>query len=204
MVALYYCLYSNLQFAAGLCINDSKSNFSDEDDYSFVLDSSRHETEFIQEYKDPLQELGISLTFLANNGPAYWAAVDPIRRSLAADLLVFGLLMVVALILAVFLYVMQRKRDYAILRALGVPVKQANGQLISAPAFVGRTRDHPGWASLLELCINPGQSLPIHPADASRGLSFRRPQSLLPGRFVRSHFPSPGIVFLAGCVFHWP
>jgi ABC-type lipoprotein release transport system permease subunit len=105
--------------------------------YSFVLDSSRHEAEFLQTYKDPLQALGIRLTFLTNNGPAFWAAVDPIRRSLAADLLVFGLLLVVALILAVFLYAMARKRDYAILRALGVPKKQANGQLLLPLLLLG-------------------------------------------------------------------
>jgi ABC-type antimicrobial peptide transport system permease subunit len=111
--------------------------YVNEDDYSFVLDSSRHETEFLQAYKDPLEKLGITLTFLANNGHAYWAAVDPIRRSLAADLLVFGMLMVVALILAVFLYVMARKRDYAILRALGVPKKQANRQLVLPLLLLG-------------------------------------------------------------------
>lgn len=104
--------------------------FKYEADYSFVLDSSRNETEFIQTYKAHLLELGISLTFLENNGPAYWAAVDPIRRSLAADLLIFGLLMVVALILAVFLYVMAHRRNYAIMRALGVPASQANRQTI--------------------------------------------------------------------------
>jgi ABC-type antimicrobial peptide transport system permease subunit len=107
----------------------TQSQFNWENDYSFVLNSYRNETQFIQENKVPLQELGISLTFLPNNGQAYWDAVDPIRRSLSADLLVFGLLMAVALILAVFLYVMARKRDYAILRALGVPARQANGQL---------------------------------------------------------------------------
>jgi len=107
----------------------TQSQFNSENDYSFVLNSSRNENGFIQSYKVPLEELGISLAFLANNGPAYWAAVDPIRRSLTADLQVFSLLMIVALILAVFLYVMQGKRDYAILRALGVPKKQANRQL---------------------------------------------------------------------------
>ncbi len=115
----------------------TQNQFKGEVDYSFVLDSSRHEAEFIQAYKAPLQELGINLTILANNGPAYWAAVDPIRRSSSADLLVFGLLMVVALILAVFLYVMARKRDYAILRALGVPKKQASGQLLLPLLLLG-------------------------------------------------------------------
>ena len=107
------------------------------EEYNFVLDSSRRETGFIQAYKAPLQALGISLTFLKNNGPAFWAAVDPIRRSSSADLLVFGLLMVVALILAVFLYVTARKRDYAILRALGVPRKQASGQLLLPILLLG-------------------------------------------------------------------
>jgi ABC-type antimicrobial peptide transport system permease subunit len=107
------------------------------EEYNFVLDSSRHEAEFIQEFKDPLQALGIRLNFLPNNGPAFWAAVDPIQRSSSADLLVFSLLMVVALILAVFLYVMARKRDYAILRALGVPKKQSNGQLLLPLLLLG-------------------------------------------------------------------
>ncbi|MFA5873707.1 MAG: FtsX-like permease family protein [Anaerolineales bacterium] len=115
----------------------TQNQFKVEIDYSFVLDSSRNETGFIQAYKAPLQELGISLNFLENNGPAYWAAVDPIRRSLSADIQVFGLLMVVALILAVFLYVMARKRDYAILRALGVPKKQANRQLMLPMLLLG-------------------------------------------------------------------
>jgi ABC-type antimicrobial peptide transport system permease subunit len=115
----------------------TQNQFRYEADYSFVLDSSRNETEFIQDYKVPLQELGISLTFLENNGPAYWVAVDPIRRSLSADIQVFSLLLVVALILAVFLYLMARKRDYAILRALGVPKKQANWQLILPMLLLG-------------------------------------------------------------------
>lgn len=112
-------------------------HFSDEDNYSFVLDSSRHQTRFIEMFKAPLQELGISLTFLENNGQTYWASVDPIRRSLSADLLVFSLLMIVALIMAVFLYLMQQKRVYAILRALGVPVKQASRQLILPLLLLG-------------------------------------------------------------------
>lgn len=111
--------------------------FRDEANYSFVLKSSRDETRFTQEFKDRLQALGISLTFLPNNGPAYWAAVDPIRRSSSADALVFGLVMAVALVMAVFLYNMSHRRDYAILRALGVPIRQANGQLVLPLLLLG-------------------------------------------------------------------
>ena len=144
--------------------------YKDEDDYSFVLDSSRHETEFVQANKVPLEELGISLTFLANNGPAYWAAVDPIRVSLTADLQVFGLLMVVALILAVFLYLMARKRDYAILRALGVPKKQANRQVMLPLLLLGEIGillgGYPAWKTALSQAKASLSSLPL-PAGIS-------------------------------------
>ena len=107
-----------------------QDQFTWENDYSFILDSSRDETRFTQTYKTPLEALGIRLTFLENNGPAYWAAVDPIRRSSSAEVLVFGLLLVVALIMGVFLYLLQHKHEYAIARALGVPRKQANSQAV--------------------------------------------------------------------------
>ena len=106
-------------------------------DYSFVLDTPRNQTSFIQEYKVPLQELGISLNFLENNGPAYWAAVDPIRRSASADMLIFSLLMVVPLVMAVFLYLMAHRREFAILRGLGVPAKPTSRQLILPLLLLG-------------------------------------------------------------------
>ena len=118
-------------------ISATQDQFRWEADYSFVLDSSRHESEFVQAYKEPLQKMGISLTILENNGPAYWAAVEPILHALSADILVYGLLLVTALILAVFLYQMQRKRDYAILRALGVPIRKANAQFVRPLLLLG-------------------------------------------------------------------
>jgi ABC-type antimicrobial peptide transport system permease subunit len=117
--------------------SSTQKQFGKVADYSFVLDSSRNQNQFIQDYKEPLQALGISLTFLENNGPAYWTAVDSIRRSSSADVLVFGLLMVAALSMGVFLYMMAHRRNYAFLRALGVPVKQANGQLILPLLLLG-------------------------------------------------------------------
>ena len=148
----------------------TQSQFNKENEFSFVLNSSRNETRFIQENKAPLQALGINLTFLPNNGQAYWDAVDPIRRSLSADLLVFGLLMAVALILAVFLYVMARKRDYAILRALGVPARQANGQLVLPLLLLGGLGIITGGSSSWNYAISQAKdslsSLPL-PAGVS-------------------------------------
>jgi hypothetical protein len=145
----------------------TREQFRYELDYSFVLHSARYETEFLQAYKDPLEELGISLTFLPNNGPAYWAAVDPIRHSTSADLLVFSLLLVVVLILAVFLYVRQQKRGYAILRVLGVPAKQANRQTIWPLLLVGGPGIILGGVSSWKYAIDQAQiSLSTLPTPA--------------------------------------
>jgi hypothetical protein len=148
----------------------AQDQFRWEADYSFVLDSTRHEAEFLQTYTDPLQELGIRLTILENNGPAYWAAVDPIRSSLSADLLVFGLLMVITLILTVYLYEMQRQRDYAILRALGVPAMQANAQMIFPLLLLGELGillgGLPAWDYALDQAQTTLSTLPT-PAGVS-------------------------------------
>lgn len=114
-----------------------QDQFKYESNYNFVLDSSDHQSEFVDAFKEPLQEMGIRLTMLENNGEAYWASVTPIRRSLSSDLLVFGVLMVLAFILAVFLYQMQHKREYAILRAMGVPTRQANHQFVLPLLLLG-------------------------------------------------------------------
>ncbi len=127
-------------------------------DYSFVLDSSRHETQFIQAYKASLQSLGINLTFLPNNAPAYWAAVDPIRRSASADVLVFGLLMAVALVMAVFLYMLAHRREFAILRALGVPARQASSQLALPLLLLGGLGILAGGLASWNYALNQAES----------------------------------------------
>jgi hypothetical protein len=105
--------------------------------YSFVLDSSRHQEAFINENKEPLAELGFFLTFVDNNGTAFWASVTPLMRSALAGLMVYSLVLFVALTLAVFLYLTQRRRDYAILRALGVSRNRANRQLLLPIVLTG-------------------------------------------------------------------
>ncbi|MDX9771462.1 MAG: ABC transporter permease [Tenuifilaceae bacterium] len=132
--------------------------------YSFVLDSSRNQDAFINENRAVLAELGMEVTFSENNGATFWAAVDPLRRSAFSGLLVFTMVLVIALALVIFLYFNQRRRDYAILRALGVPKKTANRQLLLPLilfAAVGVIAGGlPAWKYTLENTASSFSSLP--------------------------------------------
>ena len=99
-------------------------------DYSFVLDSSRNQSTFINELKAPLTELGIGIVFVENNGDSFWKIVEPLRRSAFSGFLVFTLVLIVALGLVNFLYINQQRGVYAILRALGTPKKSVLFQLL--------------------------------------------------------------------------
>lgn len=170
--------------------------FRDETDYSFVLDSSRYETQFIQAYNDALQSEGISLTFLPNNGPAYWAAADPIRRSASADVLVFGLLMIIALSMAVSLYILIRKHDFAILRALGVPAKQASGQLTLPLLLLGGLGIIAGGLPSWNYTLNQVKAtLSALPTPAGVTPSAQLSPFILPGLC--------GAIFLLLAAFSW-
>ena len=122
--------------------------------YSFVLDSSQHQEAFVNQYKDALTKLGFSLDFVENNGAAFWASVTPLQRSALAGLVIYSVVLLLALVLATFLYLGQRRKDYAILRALGVPKDQANRQaslpillMGAAGVLVGGI---PAWGYALE------------------------------------------------------
>jgi ABC-type antimicrobial peptide transport system permease subunit len=132
--------------------------------YSFVLDSSRNQEAFLNENITALAELGIGINFVDNNGTAFWASVTPLRRSAISGLLVYSLVLVVALTLAVFLYLTQRRRDYAILRALGVSRNRANRQLIFPIVLTGAAGILTGgalaWENTLKKTAATFSSLP--------------------------------------------
>lgn len=105
--------------------------------YSFVLNSPQNQDAFVQENQDKLAELGIGLTFVDNNGRNFWSSVDPLRRSASVTVVVYGLVLLTALGMAVLLYLTQQRRNYAILRAFGVPERGANQQMLVPIAVIG-------------------------------------------------------------------
>ncbi len=98
--------------------------------YSFVLTDPRLQDAFIEEFTPKLKELGFDLTFTDNNGRNFTAGADPLRKSTLIGSILFSAALLMAIALSVFLYLRQQRRNYAILRALGVPAAIGNKQLM--------------------------------------------------------------------------
>jgi ABC-type antimicrobial peptide transport system permease subunit len=62
---------------------------------------------------------------------AFWESAESILRTVSFNLALFSVVTVLILVLAVFLYIRQRQRDFAILRALGNPARKTKKQLLS-------------------------------------------------------------------------
>ena len=106
-------------------------------DYSFVLKSSQDEAAFLEENREALEELGYSVSFVENHSENFWASVTPMRQSATFSAAVFAGVLLLGLVLAAFLYLLLRRRDFAILRAMGVPNGPAARGLLGPVALLG-------------------------------------------------------------------
>ena len=98
--------------------------------YDFVLNNPRQQDYFAEEFRPKLKEMGFTLNFLDNNGRNFMAGADPLRRSTGIALVLLTVALSISIALSVFLYLRQQSKNYAISRALGVPSKSSNRQLI--------------------------------------------------------------------------
>ena len=110
--------------------------------YSFVLDSIRNQAEFTETYGPKLEEMGLTLEFVENGGQNFLLSVGPMQQSALTGALVFGGQFLLVTVCVAFLYLWQRRREFAILRALGVPRKKVVRS--SLPPFL-----LPGCAGIL-------------------------------------------------------
>ena len=100
--------------------------------YSFVLNNARDADAFAYENRETLGELGFSIEFLpgVENAITFWESANTVLQTIRFNLVLFSIVAVLVLILAVFLFIRQRSKDYAILRALGSTTQKTNRQLI--------------------------------------------------------------------------
>ena len=88
--------------------------------YSFILESTRLEQSFLLEYRERMAELGLVLALFQAASGGFWAAADPIMLVITLNLAVFSVVLLMVLLLVAFLYLRQRRREFAIMRALGM------------------------------------------------------------------------------------
>ena len=97
--------------------------------YSFILESTRREQGFMLEYRDVFSAMGLTLVMFQAGAGNFWAAADPILLIVTFNAIVFSVVLFMVLTLVSFLYLRQRRRDFAIMRALGRPIWQLALQL---------------------------------------------------------------------------
>jgi len=99
--------------------------------YSFKLGSSRDEMAFIAENRLPLEEMGISLTFIYS-AQHFWESADVILQSITFNGIVFSVVLVLVLMLVIFLFLRQRRKEFTVSRLLGYPTKQSIREVLAA------------------------------------------------------------------------
>jgi hypothetical protein len=105
-------------------------------EYSFVLDSPRNQSAFIEETKVALNAIGFDVVFFEHNAEEFFVSADPIVQSVTVNLALFSLVSLLALLLAGFIFLRQNRRNFAIMRALGVPHKKSLKQKVVTAALL--------------------------------------------------------------------
>ena len=99
--------------------------------YSFVLKNAGEEAAFLDAHGDELDALGYSVSLIESGYNNFKTSADPIIRATLSNFILFTALIVFVALVVVFLYLQQRKKDFAIMRALGNAPSTRDGWLIS-------------------------------------------------------------------------
>ncbi|MCL2592862.1 MAG: ABC transporter permease [Defluviitaleaceae bacterium] len=105
--------------------------------YSFVLEDTRYEQEFFLNYREILDELGLELVMLWSGIGDFWAYAESIMLMVTFNTVIVSVVLVFVLALVAFLYLQQRRRDFAILRALGLSIPNIYRKIFTSVVFLG-------------------------------------------------------------------
>ena len=141
---------------------------------SFTLKRPDDETAFSLEYSDALARLGFTLIFEPNGWGEYAPAASAIRSSSLTGALTFTAVYTITLYLVVYLYFLTHRKEYAIMRALGVQ-KRNTARRVSAPillfgtlgilsgcAFASSYAEKKAMGSLKLLSVTQIKGLPLY------------------------------------------
>ncbi|MCL2014954.1 MAG: FtsX-like permease family protein [Defluviitaleaceae bacterium] len=100
------------------------------DRFSFVLTSSRHEQVFYAQYRDILAEMGLTLAMLWTGSGGFWVAADSIMLMATFNAIAMWIALILIFVISSAILLQQRRKDFAILRALGVSSAKIFKQLL--------------------------------------------------------------------------
>ena len=100
--------------------------------YSFTLRSSRYKDVFVAENRFPLEEMGFTLTMIESDAQNFWESANVILQTITFNGVVFSIVLVLVLLLVNFLFLRQRRKEFAINRMLGHSSKRVVREAILA------------------------------------------------------------------------
>lgn len=165
----FLTLYSLTMYVPDSCIPAGYvpwDSHLDSMSYSFVLKNPEDKQKFLAENRKKLEELGCTVLFAEDNADGFVetssALLGSTRMSAGLSAAVFcGILL-----LGCMLYTAQCRREYAIMRALGVPARKAAGGFLRALGGIGALGVMPGalagWLATLRSAgelLEPVQAL---------------------------------------------
>ena len=87
--------------------------------YSFVLADTRTDQDFLLTYSPKLEALGFELVLFESNSAPFWAIIDPMLIMILFNAVIFCTVLALVLALVSTIFVQQRRKEMAIMRALG-------------------------------------------------------------------------------------
>ncbi len=134
----YWCWSNNAIFVPTSFLPECRNAEGHEfkpSEVSFVVGNAEEITAFVEECLPQVEAMGLTYSF-SDSGWILVAKDLMLARSLArTKLIIFAGAALFALVLTVWLFIGRKKREYGILRALGMPARQAVGRLF-IPFFV--------------------------------------------------------------------
>ena len=109
---------------------DSQNHCFKPPELSFVIQDADSILRFWNECTPILKEMGYTVFFFDGNWPAVQEQLHQAGSLSLVKLFAFALAAVLVLWLTVYLYILRKKKEYAIMRALGCPARQAGNALL--------------------------------------------------------------------------
>lgn len=158
------------------------------DSYNFVLKSSMDQKAFLNEYEEKLYNLGLRVSFLDKDTDTYWSSVLPIKQSAFVNAGIFTLVLTLVLIMIALINFYQRRKEFAIQRALGIPKHKAVFQFLVPMAIIG----------IFGICLGGIFSWEFTLDKAAKTLmAIQGPE----GANASSHLPVTWLILLCGVSF---